>query len=102
MDRDAADQLDVEMDHIPRQVVLTNNNGPSAKTPRGIFHRRKRLRQDLLQRRTLVRRGLNTGPELVRLRPKPFVSQRLVLFLEFVDADNGGLRLLQELLVMPA
>ena len=47
---DAADQLDIVMDHVPRQLAAGDQDGRAQQPAGGFAHRRKCFRQDLVQR----------------------------------------------------
>jgi hypothetical protein len=86
VERDAADQLDIEVHHVPGQFMIADQNRATDQSPGGIFYHSKRLGQDLVQRLAL----LQTQAELVGLGAKLVIGQRLVLLLELVDTRDDG------------
>ena len=90
------------MHHVPRQLVLAHEHLAAAEAAGGVFHRGKRLGQDLLQRGLLVGRGSDPLAKLRGLGTQLLVGQRLVGDFQFVDARDGRPGLLKELLVVPA
>jgi hypothetical protein len=102
VERDAADELHVEVHHVPGELVVADDDGAANHPAGGILHRGERLRQDLLEGGAFVLGGGHPGAEFVGLGPQLLVGQRLVGLLQFVDPRDGGARLLEELLVVPA
>ena len=88
--RDAADQLDVEVHHVPRQLVVADDDLAADHAAGGILHRRESLGQDLVERLA----GLEARAELVGLGAELLVGQRLVGELELVDAHDDRATLL--------
>ena len=96
--RDAADQLDVEMNHVPGQLVVAHHRLGADEPAGGVLHGGEGLRQDLVEGLALFQAGaefLGLGAELV-------VGQRLVGLLEFVDAGHDGPTFFDVLTMVPA
>ena len=88
MQHHAADELHVEMNHVPCEGISAHYELSSAQAARAVFHHREGLGQNRIQlggqlggvgnfRQTLL--------PLVRLGPQSFIRQGLESRLDFVD-----------------
>ena len=98
VERDAADELDVKMHHVPLQLVLADEGLRPHQPPGGILHRGERLGKDLVQGLA----GLDALAKLLRLCPQLVIGKRGVGFIQLVDPHDNRTCLLQELLIVPA
>ena len=93
MQADAADELHVEVDHVPGVRLVANGESGAHHPARGVFHRGENLGQNLIQHPLLLDRVVHRGePRLPRgrLGAKLVVAEFLILELEGVDAVHGG------------
>jgi hypothetical protein len=60
---DAADELHVEMNHVPDQLMVADHDGASAEAAGGVLHRGEGLGKDGVEGLA----GLHAGAELVGL-----------------------------------
>ena len=102
VNRHTADQLDVEMNHVPGQLVFADENLPPAKPAGGTLHRREGLRENVLQGGALISGRGDPHPEFLRLGAQLVVSQRLIGHLNFIDARDDGAALLKEFFIVPS
>ena len=89
-------QLHVEVDHVPGQLVAADQGAGTDQAAGGVFHGGEGLGQDLFEGLA----GLQTGAEFVGLGAQLLVGQRLVGELKLVDADDDGPGLFEELAIM--
>ncbi len=97
MQRETADELHIEMDHVPTELVVADGHGASAKAACRTFDSSKSLGQNLIER-------LSSGQarfKFICLRAKLLVGQRLVRFFQLVDAFNDRFGVFKELAVLP-
>ena len=94
--RDSADELNVEMHHVPRQLVVADDRRRPAQTPRGVLHDGEGLRQQLIQRLAF----LEALHQLRRFRLQRLVGQFLVLGFQRVDFFDDRSALSDELPVV--
>ena len=95
---DAADELDVEMDHLPDLFMLADDLAGPAEASGGVLDGGEGLGKQCVQGFAL---GV-TGPELGRLGPKGVVGEPSVLLLDGVDPAHDRGAIPQELPVMAA
>ena len=98
MKGDATDELDVEMHHLPRQLMVAHGGLGAAETAGGVLDDGESLREEGVQGFTLgvaILELLGLGAELV-------VRQFLVLGLEGVDPLDEGRALTEEFPVVAA
>ena len=74
VDGHAADELDVKMHHVPRELVVANHDRAADQAAGGAFNRGEGFREDLVEGFA----GFQAGAELICLGAKLFVGQRLV------------------------
>ena len=74
VDRHTADELDVEMHHVPRELVVADHDRAAHEPAGGVFDRGKGFREDLVEGFA----GLQAGAELICLGAELLVGQRLV------------------------
>ena len=101
----AADELHVEVHHVPLRRVIADLELPAHQAARRIFHHCEGLGQDLLQHLLLLVEILDLREPLLprgRLGAEIVVAQRLVLLLELVDAVHGRPHALDVALVFRA
>src|SRR5207302_1559626 len=91
-----------EMNHVPRELVVAHDDRAADHAACGVLHGGKRLWQNLLERRALVRRRGDAGAKLLRLRAELVVRQRLVGDFKLVNARDNRTALLDEFFVVPA
>ena len=96
--RDPADELHVEMHHVPRQLVVADDDLAAAEPPRRVLHDRERLRQNLVERLPVF----DALHELLSLRLQRVVAQRPVALFELVDPGDDRSALFDELPVAAA
>ena len=93
MQNHAADQLHVEVHHVPGHRLVADGEGVLAlgQPARRVFHHRERFRQNLVELLPLLRQ-LRNGGELRLpgggLRAELVVGERLELLVELVDATD--------------
>ena len=97
MEGDPADQLDVEMDHVPGQLVLADQDLPAKEAAGAIFDRGEGFGQDLVEGLAVFQ----AGHELIGLGAQLLVGQRLVGLFEFVDPNDDRPGRGQELFIVP-
>jgi hypothetical protein len=97
MQGDAANELDIEMNHVPGQLVLTHDNRLADQAACGVLHRRKRLGQNLIESFSPC---LESVAKLVGLGPKLLIAQGLVGPFEFVDPCDQRPGRFQELTIV--
>ena len=100
--RHAADELYVVRDHLPSEVVAAHVYVGAVKPSAGIFHHRKRLRQDgrqLLLQLPFILDGCETFLPLLRLLAQGVRRGGLQLLLEPVDLPHACLELIDQALV---
>ena len=102
VNRNAADELHVEVHHVPRELVVADDDLAAHHAAGGVLHRGKRFGENLLEGRALVGGRRDSFPKLRGLGPQLVVGQRLVGLLQLVDARDRRPRLLEELLIVPA
>ena len=95
---DAADQLHVEVHHVPGQFLVAHRDGAADEPAGGVLHRSEGLGQDLVEGLAL----LQAGAELVGLGAQLFLGQLLVLLLKFVGSRDDGPGFFDVLAVVPA
>ncbi len=94
MQNHAADELHVEVDHVPGHRLVADGEGVLAlrQAARRVFHHRKRFRQDFVQLRPLLGHAGN-GRQLRlpggRLRAEIVVGERLELLVQLVNATDS-------------
>ena len=94
----AADQLDVIVHHVPRQLMVAHRDLAAVKPACRALHSGKGLRQQLVE--GLAR--LEPIAKLSGLRLQLFIAERLVGKLELVDADDDRPAPVEELAIMAA
>ena len=82
VERNAADDLDIERDHVPGELMVADDRGGSAEAAAGIFDGCKSFAENVIKSFALGEAVL----ELLRFRFELLVCQRLILFFELVDA----------------
>ena len=95
---DAADELDVEMHHVPGQLVVADDDLAADQAAGGVLHGGEGLGQNLVEGFA----GLQAGAKFVGLGAELLVGQRLVGLLELVDARDDRAAFLEEFVVVPA
>ena len=98
----AADELHVVRDHLPSEVVAAHVHVGTVNPSAGIFHHRKRLRQDgrqLLLQLLVILDGCETFLPLLRLLAQGVRRGGLQLLLEPVDLPHACRELLDQPLV---
>jgi hypothetical protein len=101
----AADQLDVEVDHLPLDGMTDHRDGAAAEAAGRVFDHGERLGQDPVERLLLllvVADGRQARLPPSRLGPEVVVGQRLVLLLEFVDLAHDRQHALDLALILRA
>ena len=98
METDAADELHIEMHHVPRELVVAHGDLAAHETAGGVFDGRKGLGQDGVKGLAL----LNPGAEFGGLGLELVVGQRLVLGLELVDLRDDRTAFFDVFPVVPA
>ena len=94
----AADQLDVEVDHVPGELVSADEGLGADEAAGGVLHGGESLGENLVEGLA----GFQAGAELVGLGAELLVGELLVGLLEFVDAGDDGAGLLEELFIVTA
>jgi hypothetical protein len=95
MQNHSADQLHIKVHHVPRHRLIADRETMTSlfQTPRGVFHRCERFRQNLIQPSPLFFR-IRDFCELVlpsrRFRAQSVVGQVLELLVELVDPASHG------------
>ena len=93
MQHDAADQLHVEVHHVPGHRLIADRESLAAlgQTARRIFHHRERFRQNLVELAVGERLGIldrrKLGLPRGGLGAQFVVRERLELLVELVDRD---------------
>jgi hypothetical protein len=95
---DAANELDVEVDHVPGQLVVAHDDLAADHAAGGVFDGGEGLGQDGVEFLALR----DAGAEFNGLGAELLVGQRLVGLLEFVDARHDGAAFLDVFAVVPA
>ena len=91
MQNDAADQLHIEVHHVPGHRLIADRESvlPFGQTARRIFHDRECFRQNLIEPCSIAPRTSVIARELVlpgrRFRAQIIVRERFELLVEFVD-----------------
>ena len=102
MNRHAADQLHVEVHHIPSQLVLADQRRPTHEPARGVFYRGERLGENRLKGRVFIGGRGEAGTKFVGLGAQLIIGERLIGFLELVDACDDGTTLLDKFPIVTA
>src|SRR5258708_160064 len=90
------DQLDIEMNHVPRELVIAHDDLASNQTAGGVFYRSKCFPQKSIE--GLAR--LKTRAKLLRPGPELVVGETLVLKFPFVNLGYNGTGLFEELAIV--
>ena len=98
MKGDAADQLDVKVDHVPGKLMLAHQRLGADQPAGRILHHGKRLGQDLVEGFA----GRHPSPEFLGLRPELLVRKGRKGTIQLVDLYNDGAGFFEELLVVPS
>ena len=100
--RDAADELHVVRDHLPRQIVPAHLDIRAVKPAAGVFHHRKRLRQDggqLAVQLPVILDGREPLLPLLCLLAQGIRRDSLLLLLQPIDGIHAGRELFDKPLV---
>ena len=87
----AADELDVEVDHLPFDGMIDHADGATAEAAGGVFHHGKSFGQNLVESRLLllvVLDGRDARLPSGGLGPQFVVRERLVFLLQLVDSAH--------------
>jgi hypothetical protein len=93
MQHDSADQLNIEMNHVPNDLLIANEDGFAAEPARRVFHEGKGVRQDLKQTAVEFVGIVNIGQILFplgRLLPELIFRERLKLLFQAIDLFREG------------
>ena len=96
MQCDPADKLDIVVHHVPRQHMLTHVKLLTAHPAGRVLHRRKGLRQQVVERLTI----LMALHELSGLGAQLPFRKRLIFNFKCVDTLGNGQALFKKLLVV--
>jgi len=94
----ATDELHVVVDHVPRELMVTDYHRAATQAAGTVFDDGKGLGQNLVKGLP----GFQAGAELVRLGAELVIREQLVLLFELVDAGDDGPARFEELTIMAA
>ena len=89
--RDGADELHVERNHVPRQDMARDLHLRAHQAAAGVLHDGVGLAEEIIRRLAFLQAFLELG----RLRLQLFIRQRMVFFIQLVDARDQRLNFLQ-------
>ena len=82
VERNAADDLDIERDHVPGELMVADDRGGSAEAAAGVLDSREGFAENVVKGFAVCEAVF----ELLRFRFQLIVGQLLILFFELVDA----------------
>ena len=102
MNRHAADELHIEVDHVPSELVIADDDLAATEAAGGAFDGGESLGQNRLERYAFVGGGGDTSAELVGLGAELLVGEGLVAQLKLVYARDDGAAFFEKLTIMTA